>query len=72
MRRKNVCRFRNLPIEFDEVIVEQPQELGNGGNLPAVTEFENCSKYSEVECARFGCLLDPTSGLGGAVPFSEG
>jgi len=71
MRQTSHCRFRNLPIEFDEIVVEQPQELGNNSGLPPVTEFENCSEYSEADCARFGCLLDPTCGLGGAAPFSE-
>jgi hypothetical protein len=69
MRRKAVCRFRNLPIEFDEFVQEKTLELGGSTNLPPESEFRNCSQYDRASCAKFGCLLDPTAGLGGVAPF---
>jgi len=69
MMRKSTCRFRNIQIVFDKIVIEGPRELGNDHSSPPVSEFKNCSKYDKVACAKYGCLLDPDAGLGGKLPF---
>jgi len=71
MRQRAKCKFRNIDIEFDEI--EQPpvRELGNKRAIPTESTFENCSRFEQNKCQEFGCILDPTARLGGAVPFNE-